>query len=57
MDQCCSRGEITLLIMGHQHFQIAVWIYGGNLLTHYYQDHRIRTLRLPYSRKGTLDVA
>ena len=29
MDQCRGRGEITPLITGHQHFQIAVRVHSG----------------------------
>jgi hypothetical protein len=34
VDQGCGRGEITLLVTGHQHFQVAVRVHmAKNLLT------------------------
>jgi hypothetical protein len=59
MDQSCGRGEITPLITGHQHFQIAVRLHGEKPLTQlsanscnlgmeYYDGRRQKvTLRAP----------
>jgi type IV secretory pathway TraG/TraD family ATPase VirD4 len=40
MDQNCGSGEITILITGHQHFQIAVRVHFGiSRSPNYHQDH------------------